>query len=138
MSDTPTQPREFFIQGTTLDGQTFRPSDWAERLAGALASFRPGAPTGVGVGMRGIGAHIGYSPYCIPQSLGDVKCVVVDERLREIEPMAWDFAMNFAKDNRLTVVEACLLPEPAAAAPTATPAQVRASAWRGDVERSSS
>jgi hypothetical protein len=29
----------------------------------------------------------------------------VDERLREIEPMAWDFVMNFARDNALVVVE---------------------------------
>ena len=25
--------KELFIQGVTLDGKTFRPSDWAERLA---------------------------------------------------------------------------------------------------------
>ncbi len=25
--------------------------------------------------------------------------------------MAWDFVMNFARDNNLQVVEACLLPE---------------------------
>ncbi len=106
----PIKPREFFIQGVTLDGKTFRPSDWAERLAGALSPFRPGSKAG------GIGAHIGYSPYCIPQVLDDIKCVVVDERLRDIEPMAWDFAMNFAKDNQLMVVEACLLPEPAPSA----------------------
>jgi hypothetical protein len=32
--------------------------------------------------------------------------------LREYEPMAWDFLMNFAKDNNLQVSEACLLPNP--------------------------
>jgi hypothetical protein len=26
--------------------------------------------------------------------------------------MAWDFALNFARDNDLQVVEACLLPDP--------------------------
>ena len=26
--------KEVFIQGVTLSGKTFRPSDWAERLAG--------------------------------------------------------------------------------------------------------
>ena len=36
-----TQPREFFIQGLTRDGKPFRPSDWAERLAGAMSCFRP-------------------------------------------------------------------------------------------------
>ena len=30
----------------TLDGKTFRPSDWSERLAGAMSCFRPGAVKG--------------------------------------------------------------------------------------------
>lgn len=102
---TPTKPREVFIQGITSQGRTFRPSDWAERLAGAMSSFRPG---GAAMGKL---AHIGYSPYCVPTSMGDVKCVVVNEALRDIEPMAWDFVMNFARDNDLQVVDACLLPD---------------------------
>ena len=57
----PAQPRQFFIQGQTLDGRTFRPSDWAERLAGAMSCFRPGGTKG------GIGSFIGYSPYCVPR-----------------------------------------------------------------------
>ncbi len=104
---TSSAPREFFIQGLTSSGRPFRPSDWAERLAGALSSFRPPG--------AGIGAHIGYSPYCVPQLIDDMKCVVVSEALRDLEPMAWDFAMNFARDNDLRVVEACLLPEAKAA-----------------------
>ena len=36
---------------------------------------------------------------------------MVSAQLREAEPMAWDFALNFAKDNELQVVEACLLPD---------------------------
>ena len=102
-----TKPREVFIQGVTRDGRTFRPSDWAERLAGAMSCFRPrGSQAG------GIGAAIGYSPYCIPTVIGGVKCVVVNEALKDIEPMAWDFVMNFARDNDLQVVEACLIPDP--------------------------
>ena len=103
MSDP--KPREFFIQGLTLAGKTFRPSDWSERLAGALSSFRPKSGTG------GIGAHIGYSPYCVPRVIEGIKCVIVNEALRDLEPMAWDFVMNFARDNELQVVEACLLPD---------------------------
>ena len=98
------KPREVFIQGLTSKGRTFRPSDWAERLAGAMSSFRPG---GAAMGKT---AHLGYSPYCVPTTLGEVKCVVVNEALRDIEPMAWDFVMNFAKDNDLQVVDGCLLP----------------------------
>ena len=46
-------------------------------------------------------AFIGYSPYCVPRIIDGVKCVVVNEKLRELEPMAWDFVMNFARDNDL-------------------------------------
>ena len=102
------KPRELFIQGITRDGRTFRPSDWAERLAGAMSSFRPGGSRG-----GNIGQAIGYSPYCIPTVIGNVKCVVVNEALRELEPMAWDFVMNFARDNDLQVADACLVPDPA-------------------------
>lgn len=103
----PPKPREFFIQGVTKAGKTFRPSDWSERLAGALSSFRPkSAQHG-----SGIGAHIGYSPFCVPRVIDGIKCVIVNEALRDIEPMAWDFVMHFARDNDLQVVEACLLPE---------------------------
>ena len=91
-------PRQFKIQGITREGKTFRPSDWAERLAGALSSFRPG-------GSAGPNAHIGYSPYCVPRVVGGVKCVIVNEALRGLEPMAMDFVMNFARDNALVVSE---------------------------------
>ena len=40
--DDPAKPRQFTIRGITHSGKTFRPSDWSERLAGALSSFRPG------------------------------------------------------------------------------------------------
>jgi hypothetical protein len=95
----PSKPRQVFIQGLTADGKAFRPSDWAERLAGAMSSFRPGSSSG------GIGAFIGYSPYCVPQLIDGVKCVIVSEALRDIEPMAWDFVMSFARDNGLKVVD---------------------------------
>jgi hypothetical protein len=93
------QSRELFIQGVTRDGKPFRPSDWAERLAGAMSCFRPDG------GARGPGAYIGYSPYCVPRLVDNVRGVLVNEALRELEPMAWDFVMNFARDNQLVVVE---------------------------------
>jgi hypothetical protein len=96
-------PQEVFIQGITSQGRTFRPSDWAERLAGVMSSFRPGGAQP--------GSHLSYSPWCVPTVIGGVKCVVVNTALREHEPMAWDFVMNFARDNDLQVGEACLIPE---------------------------
>ena len=93
------QPREYYIQGLTPDGKNFRPSDWAERLACAMSSFRPG-------GAHGKAAYIGYSSFCVPRLVYNVKCVLVNEALRDIEPMAWDSAMHFARDNQLKVVVA--------------------------------
>jgi Protein of unknown function (DUF3579) len=100
----PAKPRQLHIQGLTRDGKTFRPSDWAERLAGAMSCFRPGGAQG------GIGAFIGYSPFCVPHVVDGVKCVIVSEELRAIEPMAWDFVMSFARDNDLRVAEVQPLP----------------------------
>lgn len=101
MAETP--PTEFFIQGITTDGKKFRPSDWSERLAGVMACFGPGA--------SGPNARLKYSLYVRPTMLGDLKCVILDSRLRDIEPMAFDFVLNFAKDNNLVVTEACELPD---------------------------
>ena len=96
------KPRELFIQGVTADGKPFRPSDWAERLAGAMSCFRPEGSSG------GISAFIGYSPYCVPRQINGIKCVLVSEKLRDLEPKAWDFVMHFARDNQLQVTEADL------------------------------
>jgi hypothetical protein len=93
----PSNPSEVFIQGVTRDGRTFRPSDWAERLAGVMSSFRPGGAQP--------GSHLSYSPWCIPTMIDGVKCVIVNRALRDHEPMAWDFVINFAKDNELKVSE---------------------------------
>lgn len=100
--DSPTA-KHLFIMGITPDGRAFRPSDWAERLAGVMSSFRPG-------GARP-GDHLSYSPWCVPSTVNNIKCVIVDRELREHEVMAWDFVMNFARDNGLQVGEACVLPE---------------------------
>lgn len=85
----PVDSNEFVILGITVDGKTFRPSDWAERLAGVMSSFG--------------GGRLGYSPHCYPAGSNNVKCVVVNRRLKDIEPMAYTFLLNFARDNELQV-----------------------------------
>jgi hypothetical protein len=79
---------EFVIQGTTLDGKPFRPSDWAERLCGVMAAF-------------GGDHRMQYSPFVHPITANGVRCVVVDVRLEAIEPMAYRFLLSFARDNEL-------------------------------------
>src|SRR5690349_18978036 len=81
---------EFVIQGVTLEGQPFRPSDWAERLCGVMSAF-------------GGDHRMQYSPFVHPITASGVRCVVVDKRLESIEPMAYRFLLSFAKDNELRV-----------------------------------
>ena len=91
--------RQFIIHGVTLSGQRFRPSDWAERLAGVMSRFRP-------AGSRG--GPLSYSPYVFPMVVEGVRCVVVDHRLRQLEPLAWHFVEEFAQDNDLKTSERVL------------------------------
>ncbi len=88
--------QEMIIHGLTRSGQRFRPSDWAERLAGVLSPFRPGDKAA---------DPLTYSPYAVPRVVDGVRCVVVDHRLRDIAPLAWQFACDFAEDNDLQVTE---------------------------------
>lgn len=96
--------KEFFIQGVTQSGKVFRPSDWAERLCGVMSRFAPDDDYEEGNRPQ-------YSPYVRPIMVGDLRCVVVDERLNELEPMAYNFVLNFAADNDLVCVAACSLPD---------------------------
>jgi hypothetical protein len=95
---------EFFILGLTSNGRQFRPSDWVERLCGVMSCFNPDG--------GGRNARLQYSPYVRPTVVNGVKSVVVNNKLRELEPMAYHFVVEFAKDNDLQVVDACALPHP--------------------------
>ncbi|TAL90538.1 MAG: DUF3579 domain-containing protein [Candidimonas sp.] len=88
--------QQLIIYGLTQDGHRFRPSDWADRLAGVLSPFRPAGVAG---------DPLTYSPYALPTLIDGVRCVVVDQRLRELEPLAWKFAYEFARDNHLKTNE---------------------------------
>jgi len=88
--------RQFLIHGVTEDGKRFRPSDWAERLAGVMAQFRPPGA---------LRNHLTYSPYVTPTLIDGVRGVVVDQRLRDLEPLAYKFVVDFARDNQLRTEE---------------------------------
>ena len=96
-SMSPTPVRSFTILGITRDGKAFRPSDWADRLCGVMSSFRPP--------VRGPQQHLTYSPYVMPGFHEGIRCVFVDARINDIEPMAYKFLAGFARDNDLQVVE---------------------------------
>ncbi|MCU0869905.1 MAG: DUF3579 domain-containing protein [Burkholderiales bacterium] len=83
-------PDEWLIVGLTHDGRKFRPSDWGERLCGALSSFdRTG--------------RLAYSRHARPVTRDGQECVVVETLLEEINPDAYQFLMDFARDNQLQV-----------------------------------
>jgi hypothetical protein len=103
---------EFIILGVTSNGRQFRPSDWAERLCGVMSCFRP-------AGSGGRNAYMQFSPYVYPTIMNGVKAVVVNNAIKSIEPLAYHFVVNFAKDNDLQVIDACHVPEPGEQKPTA-------------------
>ncbi len=80
------------IEGVTINGRAFRPSDWAERLCGIMSSF-------------GHDQQMRYSRYVRPVLLDGVRCVVVEPSLIDIEPRAYRFLLDFAKDNELVVMD---------------------------------
>ena len=86
-------PYEIVIQGITNEGRTFRPSDWAERLSGILASFESDQK------------KLEYHAYVRPLLLENVRCVAVDKKLEKIDPRVFQFLMSFARDNDLRGID---------------------------------
>jgi hypothetical protein len=85
------------IQGITVEGRAFRPSDWAERLCGVISTF-------------GVDQHVRYSPYMRPVILDGVRCIIVESLLSKIEPKAYQFLINFANDNGLLIIDPAQTP----------------------------
>ena len=107
MSSPDTDPAlpatDFIIQGLTSAGRQFRPSDWADRLCGIMGRFHPEES-------HGFDRHLRYSPYVTPTLIEGVRAVLVDGRLHALEPLAYLFLRDFARDNDLRIIDACLLP----------------------------
>ena len=83
---------DLVIWGVTLGGRPFRPSDWAERLAGLVSVF-------------GTDQRLLYSPFVRPVTVGGVRGVVVGCALATLEPRLFAFLAGFARDNALVNVE---------------------------------
>ena len=83
---------EIVIHGVTHTGKAFRPSDWAERLAGIYSTF-------------GRDNRMNYSPLVQPVLRDGVRCVVIRRALERADPGAFEFLMEFARDNDLDVTE---------------------------------
>jgi Protein of unknown function (DUF3579) len=88
--------RTHLIVGTTRGGKTFRPGDWAERLAGVIALF---------VKEKRPGRSLASTWLAVPFVDDGIKCLTVSGELAHICPEAFEFVMQFAADNELPVEE---------------------------------
>ena len=80
------------IEGITQDGLKFRPSDWAERMCGALSKY-------------GRDHRINYSPMLHPLSINGIKCVSIDPEIQTLNPEMFSYIMQFANENKLSIIE---------------------------------
>jgi hypothetical protein len=95
---------KYIIYGRTQLGQIFRPSDWSDRLCSIFAHYDPViAHKRINHGPR----SAAYSRFLMPTLINDIRAVILDDEIGNIEPLALNFVLNFASDNNL-VIEKCL------------------------------
>lgn len=75
------------IEGRTESGETFRPSDWAERMSGSLCTFN--------------NRRITYSPLLQPTVRDGCSCVLLDPELKDANPSLYESILEFAEKNHL-------------------------------------
>lgn len=77
------------IEGITIDGKEFRPSNWAERVSGQVKNKR-----------------VYFSPLLKPsQSNNGNKCLVLDHALKDTNPELYNHILNFAQKNQLQICD---------------------------------
>ncbi len=88
MSDP--KSKKIVIEGITEQGKVFRPSDWAERMSGTMATFKQ--------------HRIHYSPLLQPSVNHEgYKCVLLDPKLKESSPQVYQSILDFARANHLKI-----------------------------------
>lgn len=79
---------KLIINGVTENGKKFRPSDWAQRLTGAVATYGPGR-------------RVKFHPNVRMATIDGINCVVIDTSMEEKDPMLYEFLINFGRENGL-------------------------------------
>jgi len=87
----PASATDVVVWGFARSGRTFRPSDWADRLAGLTSAF-------------GQARRLAYSPLVQPVTVQGMRALVVGAELATLEPRLNQFLLDFARDNELVVV----------------------------------
>jgi hypothetical protein len=90
----------FVIEGITVDGKVFRPSDWIERLIDTVSSYGSDRRTRLG-SYSGLDRRRQQVGFLSAQIIEGRKCLVVDARLQEANPAAFHFLQEFIQSNRL-------------------------------------
>jgi hypothetical protein len=91
---------KIIVESVTLDGRKFRPSDWIERLCDCLTSFGEGRRV-ARASYRGHERRARQLPFLWAQMIDGAQCLVVNLKLREANPPAFQFVMGFVQDNHL-------------------------------------
>ena len=90
----------FVIEGITVDGKVFRPSDWIERLIDTVSSYGSDRRTRAG-SYSGPDRRRQQLGFLRAQMIEGRKCLVVDARLQAANPAAFRFLQDFIQSNRL-------------------------------------
>ena len=78
------------IEGVTADGKKFRPSDWAQRMSGRLASFKD--------------RRLRYSPLLsLSHDENGYQCILLDPELKKKGPTLYESILEFARKNNLKI-----------------------------------
>lgn len=83
---------KMIIEGMTREGRKFRPSDWAERMCGALSTV-------------GHDRRLQYSPMLQPVCIDGIKCMVIDPAMVESHPDMFAYLICFANENELNIID---------------------------------
>ena len=83
--------KKIIIEGITQEGQTFRPSDWAERMSGKLSTLKK--------------RRLHYSPMLQPSTRDGHRCVIVDPQLQTSHPDLYASIMKFVEHNKLKICQ---------------------------------
>ena len=76
------------IESVCDDGRNFRPSDWIERIAGAVGEFGPDH-------------RLHYLQSVRPAMIDGKKCLIVNTELAKENPKLYEFVTHFVEINRL-------------------------------------
>lgn len=81
--------KKICIIGVTPSGDSFRPSNWAERMSEKLSTFAK--------------HRLHYSPLLQPGTRNGNKCILLDPALKKSNPKLYQSILDFAETNQLQI-----------------------------------